>query len=399
MYSLKEGQIESDPLERGRNLLLVQLAELSLREKASIPLSILAMLTVAWAHLSLVSESNLKIWMTFMGMVTLSRVLVSRKVISSNDDLTNLVRFRNYRIVLASFYGAGWGVIMFLLDTGQLDFSLVLRFCTLIAILAVSMNIMSVVFPVYLGMIATPILILAVFILYRLPYASQQGKFTLIIAELTFALVLILTARSTARLHRDAFLQGFERDTALDASNALRQQLEDLALHDGLTNVFNRRYLVEELERNVNTLKRHKIGFSIILIDLDHFKSVNDTYGHPIGDRVLIGLTRLVTNQLREIDVFGRWGGEEFLCILPNTNYEDAMACAERLRDGLEKTRLVSEHPELAVTASFGLVICQDHEGVEDVMQRVDEALYKAKSGGRNRVIGATHYEAMQTGG
>jgi diguanylate cyclase (GGDEF)-like protein len=362
--------------------------ELSQREKTSIPLSIAAILTVAWAHLSLVSLSNLLIWLAYMGIVTFFRVLVSRRNIAAIDDLINLTRFRNYRILLASFYGAGWGLIMFLLDTGQLDFSLVLRFCTLIAILAVTMNIMSVVLPVYLGMISAPILILLVFILYRLPYASEHGKLTLIIAETTFTLILMLSSTNAAKLSRNAFLQGFERNSALEESNMLRKQLEVIALHDGLTNVFNRRFLIKELERNVNTLKRHKTGFSIILIDLDHFKNVNDTYGHPIGDRVLIGLTQFVLSKLREIDVFGRWGGEEFLCILPNTEFDGAMICAERLRVGLENTRMISELPELIVTASFGLVICHDHEGVEDIMQRVDEALYQAKSGGRNRVIG-----------
>lgn len=151
--------------------------------------------------------------------------------------------------------------------------------------------------------------------------------------------------------------------------------------------MFNRRHMSQELERQIMTLHRCNTIFSVMLIDLDHFKEVNDTLGHPVGDQVLIGLSAFVSNNLREIDIFGRWGGEEFLCLMPNTNREQAMICAERLRYGIEHARLVDSHPDLAVTASFGLVTCSEKIEIGELLNRVDIALYEAKSVGRNRII------------
>lgn len=102
---------------------------------------------------------------------------------------------------------------------------------------------------------------------------------------------------------------------------------------------------------------------------------------------MLIGLSAFVSNNLREIDIFGRWGGEEFLCLMPNTNRKEAMICAERLRNGIEHARLVDSHPHLAVTASFGLVTRSEKLEIGDLLGRVDIALYEAKSVGRNRIV------------
>ena len=134
--------------------------------------------------------------------------------------------------------------------------------------------------------------------------------------------------------------------------------------------------------------RRYGIDFSLVLLDVDHFKQVNDTFGHQVGDEVLKGLATLVSTTLRDIDIFGRWGGEEFLCLLPNTSYEEALPCAERLCSELANARLIEAMPNLAVTASFGVVGCCGDDDADSVMSRVDAALYEAKAAGRNRVSG-----------
>ena len=125
------------------------------------------------------------------------------------------------------------------------------------------------------------------------------------------------------------------------------------------------------------------------MIDLDHFKNVNDTYGHQAGDDVLREMATRVKNCLREYDVFGRYGGEEFLVITPDTEFQGTMVIAERIRFELTKTPFISGTQKLSVTASFGVTCFHDSsEGVSTALQRADEALYQAKDEGRNRVIG-----------
>lgn len=125
------------------------------------------------------------------------------------------------------------------------------------------------------------------------------------------------------------------------------------------------------------------------MIDIDHFKRINDTHGHDVGDVVLKGVTRVMSGSLREIDVFGRWGGEEFLCILAHTPADEALRCAERLRTHLRATCLDETNPDLQVTASLGLAtVCVGERG-DAVVKRCDLALYRAKAQGRDRVVSA----------
>lgn len=167
----------------------------------------------------------------------------------------------------------------------------------------------------------------------------------------------------------------------LSLKNAM---LERLATVDSLTGILNRRKIEEQLNRECERYRRHEKPFSIILFDIDHFKSINDTFGHQTGDLVLKELAQNIANRLRSTDFLGRWGGEEFLILLPDTQLKDAVILANHL------SNQVAHHPfpiSRQVTISIGVGEIHHGETLDQLISRVDGYLYRAKSSGRNRVI------------
>ena len=167
-------------------------------------------------------------------------------------------------------------------------------------------------------------------------------------------------------------------------------KLERLAKTDSLTGVANRRYWLTLTKQEFQRTQRSQFPFSILLIDLDHFKSINDTYGHHAGDQVLIRTVQVLQQKLRQQDALGRWGGEEFVVLLPDTNLRAAITVAERLRCSIEA--LVKnpppDHTYTCTTLSVGITTCGVKDvNLDSVIQRADQALYHAKEQGRNRGV------------
>ena len=165
---------------------------------------------------------------------------------------------------------------------------------------------------------------------------------------------------------------------------AVEEELEKLATIDGLTNIYNRYKLDKSLEIEIEIAKRYKRPFSLIFFDIDHFKKINDTFGHKIGDKVLQTLANIVSKHIRKSDIFGRWGGEEFLIISPETTLDEAIILAEKLRKIISQYQF--EDGLLNITCSFGIVEFSGDENIDEITKRVDLFLYKAKSNGRNRI-------------
>ncbi len=172
--------------------------------------------------------------------------------------------------------------------------------------------------------------------------------------------------------------QLLERNTELDRTSRT----------DALTGLYNRRHLDDELRRQGSTAQRHDEQLSLILFDIDHFKHVNDTYGHPTGDLVLQEFARRLTRELRAADVAGRWGGEEFLLILPRTDLGGAMEVAERIRIATAAHPISAAGHEVSVTVSAGVAVGPAEP--DELVRRVDTALYRAKATGRNRTVAST---------
>lgn len=159
----------------------------------------------------------------------------------------------------------------------------------------------------------------------------------------------------------------------------VEKKLHSLATKDSLTGVYNRYSLNKEIDTNIKKYERYADIFSLLMIDIDYFKNVNDTYGHDVGDLVLKELSSVIENLIRETDIFGRWGGEEFLLILPKTNKDEAISMATRIKNIIEEHKF-DYIPQ--ITVSIGVSVYNKNIILKDV----DDALYKAKNTGRNRV-------------
>jgi diguanylate cyclase (GGDEF)-like protein len=179
-----------------------------------------------------------------------------------------------------------------------------------------------------------------------------------------------------------SLLDCLRRRQALSRQNRV---LDALSREDDLTGLYNRRHVEERLASALSSARRHHHALSILFVDVDGFKRVNDELGHQVGDEVLRMVAQLIRHHLRREDVVGRWGGEEFLAVLSMTHLSGAHAVAERLRSGIAKTPVNVGGHSVAATVSIGCA--EDHgEDVESLLREADVALFRAKQGGRNRV-------------
>ena len=176
----------------------------------------------------------------------------------------------------------------------------------------------------------------------------------------------------------------------------LVEELENISITDPLTSIYNRRKFNELLAMEIERSKRYQNTLSIIMCDIDHFKKINDTFGHDVGDKAIRKFSKQIRENIREIDMLARWGGEEFMILMPNVSVENAHSIAEKLRMIIEKTAIETAG---SFTASFGVTDLMLDDTAETFIKRVDQALYKAKHGGRNKVesIGAEHIQACST--
>ncbi len=186
------------------------------------------------------------------------------------------------------------------------------------------------------------------------------------------------------------FLESFAATTTAALHNArLHEKIQQLAITDSLTGLLNRRGFFNYAERELSRFKRVNKAFSLIMLDLDHFKEVNDTYGHPFGDKVLQEMAMICLRDIRKIDLIGRYGGDEFIILLPDTKSDRAVQVAERIRACFESFRFDTEDGKsLSFTASFGVAQAESQtQTLDDLIPQADAALYASKNKGRNQVI------------
>jgi len=229
------------------------------------------------------------------------------------------------------------------------------------------------------------------------------------IAKKQLVPVVMLTGSGTEEIAAQAFQEGavgylpkgslsqeklqniidvaLDKWTRLQQAMADKEKLEILATFDSLTGLYNRRAILGKLCELINLANRYKEDFSLSMLDIDHFKRVNDRYGHLTGDEVLEKIAALTSRNIRDTDIVGRYGGEELIIILPKTNLSSAWVVAERLRTIIEKTEMKDSAGNVfAITVSQGLAGWERDEDATSLISRADEALYKAKEKGRNRV-------------
>lgn len=182
------------------------------------------------------------------------------------------------------------------------------------------------------------------------------------------------------------FYQGILLD--ITVRKQMEAELVRLSNHDALTGLYNRRVLDERLAKDIQRANRYKHSLSLFMIDIDHFKSVNDSYGHATGDLIIKGVSRIIEGSIREIDYSSRYGGEEFVVVLPETSLTDAEELAERLCSTVEeKSFEIKDGSNLSVTISIGVSgFIEESKSSEHLINQADSALYEAKDCGRNCV-------------
>jgi len=168
----------------------------------------------------------------------------------------------------------------------------------------------------------------------------------------------------------------------------LYHRVQELAITDSLTGVLSRRYWMERYKQELERSRKFKLKFSFIMVDIDHFKEINDRYGHLVGDAILKEVSQVIKENLRQIDLVGRYGGEEFSAILIETDKETARFAAERIRQAIEEKIIKVYDEQLKVTISLGVSgFPGDAVEANDLVEKADQALYRAKQSGRNKVL------------
>lgn len=193
-----------------------------------------------------------------------------------------------------------------------------------------------------------------------------------------------LAEETDYRLHKELMIN--MTNLYLDTHHKLvktLEQIEHLANTDHLTQIYNRVFFSQVVTYELEKQSRMPLPLALIILDIDHFKKVNDTYGHNVGDEVLKGISRLINNNIRKTDTLARWGGEEFVILLPNTTAENGFLVADNLRLLIEQTIIP---PVPKITCSFGVTQFEENDDIGTFVKRADEGLYTAKQTGRNKV-------------
>ena len=220
------------------------------------------------------------------------------------------------------------------------------------------------------------------------PYKKNEHR--LLQTALVTSIIALLIALFIARaIYRSAIRQSKEEKERLERLVKERtHEIELLSKTDGLTGLWNRRYLEEMLDIEFKRAKRYNHNVSIAVVDLDHFKHINDNYGHMAGDEVLRQVSNHIRSCIRETDFVGRYGGEEIVVILPETDIKTAHLIAEKIRETIEAHPVYFNGDTIKVTSSIGISnLRPEHKDYHEVFAEADEALYRAKESGRNRVV------------
>lgn len=202
-------------------------------------------------------------------------------------------------------------------------------------------------------------------------------------AGIGICLSYILWRTNSVNIEQEDFIVRQQKE--LEEKN---KQLEQLAFFDPLTGLFNRRYFEEQLKNEISRMIRYGNESCVAIMDIDYFKDVNDNFGHPAGDRMLIKIASILNKHLRETDILSRWGGEEFIILLPNTSLDTGKLVAEKMRIIIENELFIVEDHKIQITVSFGVALLMSdiNDSFEQCYFNADKALYNAKQNGRNRV-------------
>lgn len=383
--------------------------ELFKRTRESALVGTLPVLLILWAHWHAQPRSQLVVWATAALLILAYRVLIAHLYLEQPQ--VQVARQRRWFALewLGSVsLAALWVSSISLLGTGQVDGLFIMRLIFIVALAAFLLSALGMALQLYASVMA--VIVVGTLALLHRDYPDFVQELKVVDAAFVAYAVMLLVrsrgehrrthewvrARLAQRLLLDQLNQTIQQELRMHETLRIKsreleqsnQRLAELAIHDGLTGAFRRGHIESELHRQVKAWERHANDFSVLLLDIDHFKHVNDDHGHAVGDEVLRRLAAVARQTLRGSDLFGRWGGEEFIALLPDTPLSQAQEAAERLRQAIRGMDLRSESGQhFHITVSIGVAQLAPGETAELLAQRADQALYAAKHAGRDRVI------------
>ncbi|MDP3700301.1 MAG: GGDEF domain-containing protein [Hylemonella sp.] len=393
------------------------LRELFARTRESALVGFLPVFLIVWSHWTAQPREQLLLWAGCAVLVLAFRVLLAHLFLVAPPQ-TQIGRGRLWFSLewLGSIGLAGvWVGSITMVGTGQVDVLFFLRLIFIVALVAFVLSALGIEMRLYASFM-TAIVAGTLWQLHRHYPVFVQELPVVNWAFVVYAIMLLVRSRGEHRRTRewvrarltqrkllDQLHQNIQKELhmhellrnrtqELEASN---RKLGELAIRDGLTGAFRRGHIEEELRRQVKAWERRPEDFSILLLDIDNFKRVNDDHGHPAGDEVLRRLVAQLPETLRGSDLYGRWGGEEFMVLLPGAALVQAVETAERLRLAIAALTFKDEADRrFCITVSIGVAHLEPGATADTLTERADKALYAAKHAGRNRVVA---YEPGQT--
>ena len=366
----------------------LHLIELYLKRSRFVVLhTTLLYLFVAYCFYGIAETSHVVTWLVYILSID-SLILIHVNSYDTNQISDAESKNYKYRQILLHFFaGLVWSLAGFLLINDSTPMMLVYLVFTISGIL-ISMAV-SIMSPSMLGLTAYTLSAASFTVYYTWQHFDALNLYFLGAIGLIIAVIQIgYDAHKQYKRYIKVLMLNNLMNNKLNSSN---QVLNQHANVDELTGLNNRRFILEGYYSKVSSAKRYRQPLSILLIDIDYFKKVNDQFGHPIGDEVLMSVAVDLANGLRESDLIGRYGGEEFLALLPMADLNEAQIIAERLRAQVANSLIFKEKYGFGVTVSVGLAELSLNETELELIARVDKALYAAKNNGRNRVEVSTN--------
>ena len=352
----------------------------------------LAMLFLCWVEKDVVSVTTSLGWLALNISPYIINFILTSHLLKHPPADQRMPYWHNWEFVLRTMQGLCWGTaaIFFHVDGANSFVNDLSVLVVQITVSAVTMVNLAPSLRTLAGFSSGILLIPAVYYFWLGDTQHVMFAFGLLILWV----VELETGRNVNRQFADGVRWGVaneETSRQLESRNReldeLNQQLNTIAIHDKLTGLYNRHFVVEQLEMQHDLFQRYGSPCSLVLLDIDHFKQVNDIHGHAVGDHTLVAFSRCIAKALRHGDVFARYGGEEFMLVLPVTYLEAALQFSDRIRGMIASKPLLEQPVPLSITASFGVAQLKPGESVTDWISRADQALYKAKAAGRNCVM------------
>jgi len=362
--------------------------ELLVRTRESALVGFLPVFLIVWSHWNAQPLGQLWLWAACAWLVLAFRVLIAHLYLIQPQAQEARGRIW-YGLEWLGSAGLAlvWVGSLTMVGTGQIDPLFYLRLIFLVALVAFLLSALGIDTRLYASFMA--ILVPGVLFQLHRHYPEFVRELPVVdYAFVVYAVMLLVRSRGDNQtIRQELLMHDALRLKTLELEQTNRK-LGELAIHDGLTGALRRGHVEGELRRQVKALERLPADFSVMLMDIDFFKRVNDQHGHAVGDEVLRKLAQQVQSTLRASDLFGRWGGEEFIVLMPGTGMQQAMEAAERVRVGLHALIFEGEDgAPFGITISIGVAQWQPQESADQLAQRADKALYAAKHGGRDRVM------------